>query len=434
MIRYTANEIVKRAEQLADLQNSDFIGDDEKAYLLNEAWTGIYQKIIESNSKQWLKRITVTDGMRLPGDLYQISSVYAGNPDSPVMKGYDGYEIENKRIRLHFSTANVVYLEYYPVPETINFKTDDKYEVHPLSKPVIFTNEDNYIGEDNNIYIDGIARAAYKTDTARISVRNGSIGVGYTSYKQTETVKLLSTKFYDLKGNLVISRDISDGPLYIIGDTIQYDKVVGSGYIDNCIALISDTNEHVMYQIVMQLSYYDEKNVNRKIEIYDINGNKISPLVGSTVTEDKIVCSLYCRDDGLYFMTRDALSTEIDNFLTRCRGDITERFSTTPYEPLCFVDDRHILSRIITADDSSKYRYYLIGYGPDTKFDYPNNIYYTLLAYTLAVSFKIKQQGDTAALSAKLEEAWQRFYASVTNDSNSTYRIRNVNGGSMLWL
>jgi hypothetical protein len=70
--------------------------------------------------------------------------------------------------------------------------------------------------------------------------------------------------------------------------------------------------------------------------------------------------------------------------------------------------------------------YYKTAYGFSTILDYPSNIYYTVLAYSLAISFKLKQNGDTAVLSGKYEEALSQFYDSIQRDDNGSYTIRNV--------
>ena len=78
------NEIVKRAQQIADLENSSFISWAENVNLLNEAYRDIFQKAINANVKYWLKDWVLKDGesigenatrYKLPSDFYTLYSI-----------------------------------------------------------------------------------------------------------------------------------------------------------------------------------------------------------------------------------------------------------------------------------------------------------------------------------------------------------------------
>ena len=57
MIKYTTKDIVNRATQLADLENSDFISWNENINLLNESWQKIYQQLIDNGDKTFIKEL-----------------------------------------------------------------------------------------------------------------------------------------------------------------------------------------------------------------------------------------------------------------------------------------------------------------------------------------------------------------------------------------
>ena len=125
MLTYSTNDIIKRSMQLADLENSDFISDYEKVALLNEAWTIIYQKIINANDKAWVKRIRAYDGMPLPCDLYQMSALYLEPSREQILKRNSsqkyGYELVNNKLYLsdNYRGKHVV-MEYYPIPKSLH--------------------------------------------------------------------------------------------------------------------------------------------------------------------------------------------------------------------------------------------------------------------------------------------------------------------------
>ena len=69
---------------------------------------------------------------------------------------------------------------------------------------------------------------------------------------------------------------------------------------------------------------------------------------------------------------------------------------------------------------------FLEGYGENIDLDYPNNLYFVLLSYMLAIQFKVKQSADTTELQRLYEVAEQQFMESITSDANDYYQIKNV--------
>ena len=55
MITYFASDIIKKATQLADLENSNFISWNENISLLNDAYTKVYSDIINQNDLYYIK-------------------------------------------------------------------------------------------------------------------------------------------------------------------------------------------------------------------------------------------------------------------------------------------------------------------------------------------------------------------------------------------
>ena len=69
--------------------------------------------------------------------------------------------------------------------------------------------------------------------------------------------------------------------------------------------------------------------------------------------------------------------------------------------------------------------FYKRGVLPETVFNYPNNTYYTLIAYIIATYIIAKQGGDVSILAAQKEKAELDFEDNVA-DSWSAVRIKNV--------
>ena len=52
--RITATKLVRRAKQIADISNTDFLNYEEDTEYLNSAWKNVYQTIINYNLNSYL--------------------------------------------------------------------------------------------------------------------------------------------------------------------------------------------------------------------------------------------------------------------------------------------------------------------------------------------------------------------------------------------
>jgi hypothetical protein len=97
---------------------------------------------------------------------------------------------------------------------------------------------------------------------------------------------------------------------------------------------------------------------------------------------------------------------------------------------MTFVSEKYVLTRKKMSELT-----FLEGYVNDTELDFSNNIYFIVLAYMLAISFKNKQGGDTTALYAQYESSVQQLFDSINQDANDMYQIKNVykNTGNNIW-
>lgn len=63
-MKKNVKDIINRAKELADLQNSDFIGWKENVSLLNEAYNKLYTELINHKDKYFIKEVN-TDNLEL---------------------------------------------------------------------------------------------------------------------------------------------------------------------------------------------------------------------------------------------------------------------------------------------------------------------------------------------------------------------------------
>ena len=400
MIKYTSKDIIERACQLADLQNSDFISDSEKSALLNEAWNTLYQKIVNANDRTFIKSVYVSDGFVLPKDFYQLASLYVESDRQQINKinasQLHGYSITNNVLLISHEYDDVaVIMEYYPTPKTLFYNSGNKVSRSFQETPKIIIDDDLYVGTDNTIYsyAGGSSVGSASIEAGVILCKNGYVA-------RSNDVNV----FKNLEGSIVRQ---SESPIVIKGNEVTYDVVKSDDDLSDYMAIIMDEAEEILYFVDSDGNLHN-KNFER-ILVDEANVSVLDTL-------------FYCRNDGLYMNSTNGKS------LLRILGSVSETFPLGLYNFCAFVDK----GNIIVSFGSNLYK---MAYGFNSLFDYPNNIYFTLLAYSLAVSFKIKQNGDPTLLAGELEKATNQFFDSLSRDDNQTYIMKNVyrNGRGRIW-
>lgn len=385
MIKYNVKDIIERAEQLADLQNSDFISDSEKQALLNEAWSIFYQKIINSADKAFLRTVSVRNGYRLPPDFLQMASIFIRDSKEQIQRinaaQRMGYDIINDTLFLSkdYENLNVV-MSYFPKPKTLFYCPGKKEKKGFTTSPKIIIDEDLYIDTSNNICSFSADTVVQGATVTGLMLKNGCISVG-------EEV----TVFKNYNGVTVESREAI--PFVVRGNEITYDTIKTDEDLSNYMLYVTDKGNEQGYFI------------GKDLKLYTKDFQEVLSLTNSDL--------IYCRGDGLY------IGNTGEGKIRRVLGSVVETFPLSLFGFNAFVDD---FSCIVSMGEN----FYKTSYGFNTILDYPNNIYYTVLAYSLAISFKLKQNGDTSVLSGKYEEALSQFYDSIQRDDNGSYTIRNV--------
>lgn len=121
-------DIVERAKQVADLQNSNYISDKEIEFLLNESYDKVYADLINIGDRYFLKTFVGSGhDIALPEDFMVLNAVIV--KDIPLLRkpnninansNYGGYyDLNQDHIHLLGSTLGPATIEYYPVPEQI---------------------------------------------------------------------------------------------------------------------------------------------------------------------------------------------------------------------------------------------------------------------------------------------------------------------------
>lgn len=144
MLVYKASDIIKRAHQIADLENSSFISYNEQLALLNEAYVMLYQKAVNADTRSYVKEFSTTNKIiPLPEDFYQLKSVFLNTNGylTPILRRPPdqnlhelSYELSGNTLKIYGVLWGSVQVEYIPMPVTITFPSQ--------------TPEPGYIGDD----------------------------------------------------------------------------------------------------------------------------------------------------------------------------------------------------------------------------------------------------------------------------------------------
>ena len=404
MIRYNTTDIIKRAEQLADLENSDFISDYEKVALLNESWQILYQKIINANDKSWVKKVRVYNGMVLPRDIYQISALYIEKSLEQIHKRNAsqryGYEIADNHLYLseNYHGQNIS-MEYFPMPKSMRLK--EKTIEAPFPKGVITANRNIYATvEDDQLILRDI-ESDYEYNLGETSFDDLAIFSNGLLIQNESSFSIFSY------ANETIGSVPNTLVPAIYNNTIYfYNKSTGQVIdIDYNIYLPSldmtfDSNTYIIY-------FDNERIYQIAQDYYRVGDNKVEiaerklKFLQSTETHNLYAVSALGKlwnlyKDHVFIIETENMVVSLDN-------------------------EKYVITKKLFGSQM-----FLEGYGENVDLDYPNNLYFVILSYMLAIQFKIKQSADTTELQRMYEVAEQQFMDSITVDANDFYQIKNV--------
>ena len=435
MILMNTKDIIDKARQLADLQNSDYISYSENLTLLNDAYAKLYQKCINASDKIYLKKMELTPSTcgeydnavayELPCDFYQIYSVRGGNGyySHPILRKpkdevgvTSGYDIINNQLVLYgFSDASVQ-VEYFPVPDTLYIANESlelgSYEGTPLA-----------YSENTLITLQGTTVIAYDLTTSYeinrwslegevvglpIAISNAIAGVNQVIIHFTRGEEhLILEAEYNSKGSIatddgtgIIIRDVSDNSIFLEKATEHFNALAG----------IIDEEEN--------MSYYIKEEKENKWLLCMSEGKELyrEELPGAT---DEIKMD-YFFDDKIYIIDENKLYTfNVDD---RCLEEVKKNRSDK-FISVGKIDLKTGYGYLINKSGRG---YYITSCFKNTELDYPNNFYFNFLSYMLAISYKSKQGADFSALMAVVTEAEEQYYDSFKRDVNNCTRINNV--------
>ena len=243
MIKYKTSDILERASQLADLENSDFIGWNEKVNLLNESYRKLYQIAINNNDKYYLKKIKISELLRgveqsranethyfLPSDFYQLCAIQTTENQTPLLRkspsepvGSRRYEIINEEVVIYGNAdSESLDLCYYPIPLTLSTSAPDR-KLESVQDTILDCNNNGFlcVNADGDVYVHNVAKGI-DTEPVTMGLVKDNINIALLGRKyafiqmQTDEmyfIDLINKSYVDVStGNFKVAK--KDNELY----------------------------------------------------------------------------------------------------------------------------------------------------------------------------------------------------------------------------
>ena len=470
MIRYNASDVIKKAKQLADLENSDFISWNESITLLNDAYQNIYQKSINKGNNDFVRVIQTSEKcINLPRDFYQLKALTLKQDrfNTPIMRrpqngSFDdlSYDIYNNTLLINGYSSGTIILEYYPTPATLTLPNEDEVIDLPIGS------DETLVGAYKNVYFvkrtdkESLSKPLYnKTYIVAINRDTG------------EEAKVAEQSIYNEE------YAISENILFSIGDYVLFTGIhhdsVGSGTYKDCDCIIGlnivdfsvnvqDRKDKNDIYLGLAFNFYDDTECNITVEAYGgkkritsatIYGNYYDLKANNVKIPEKAFITILSKDmkhafsidserldlylDGekvtsgkVMHVMGDSVYLQSNNKNYCVMLDISTNEKTSLIAP-----SKKPIWGTVGFDKQTGYGYYYFlgdskivihSFLEDTELNFPNNMFFNYLAYSLALSFKVKQGSDISAFMPLLETAENTFYDSLTKDDWSFTRITNV--------
>ena len=466
MIRYNASDVIKKAKQLADLENSDFISWNESITLLNDAYQNIYQKSINKGNNDFVRVIQTSEKcINLPRDFYQLKALTLKQDrfNTPIMRrpqngSFDdlSYDIYNNTLLINGYSNGTIILEYYPTPVTLTLPNKDEVIDLPIGS------DETLVGAYKNVYF--VRRTDKESSSKPLYNKTYIVAINRDTGEEAKVAEQsIYSEEYAVSENILFS--IGD---YVLFTGIHHDSVGSGTYKDfDCVILLNIVDFSVKVQnrkdeydhyLSNAFSFYDDTECDLSIisnsitsatiygNYYDLKSNSVPVSTyafitilskdmkhsfsldsehlylyvdGEKVTSGKI---MHVMGDSVYLQSNNK------NYCTMLNISTNEKTSL-------IAPSKKPIWGTVGFDKQTGYGYYYFlgnskivihSFLEDTELNFPNNMFFNYLAYSLALSFKVKQGSDISAFMPLLETAENTFYDSLTKDDWSFTRITNV--------
>ena len=470
MIRYNASDVIKKAKQLADLENSDFISWNESITLLNDAYQNIYQKSINKGNNDFVRVIQTSEKcINLPRDFYQLKALTLKQDrfNTPIMRrpqngSFDdlSYDIYNNTLLINGYSSGTIILEYYPTPVTLTLPNEDEVIDLPIGS------DETLVGAYKNVYF--VKRTDKESLSKPLYNKTYIVAINRDTGEEAKVAEQsIYSEEYAVSENILFS--IGDYVLFtgIHHDSVgsgtykDYDCIIGLNIVDFSVNVQDRKDKNDNY-LGLAFNFYDDTECNITVEAYGgkkritsatIYGNYYDLKANNVIIPEKAFITILSKDmKHAFSIDSERLDLYLDGEkvtsgkIMHVMGDsvylqsasknycIMLNISTNEKSSLIAPSKKPIWGTVGFDKQTGYGYYYLLGdskivihsFLEDTELNFPNNMFFNYLAYSLALSFKVKQGSDISAFMPLLETAENTFYDSLTKDDWSFTRITNV--------
>ena len=366
----TTRDLILRAEQYANKENASFYSYAEKVAMLNESYVSLYQYLCNTGDKYWIKEyMSDSKEIILPKDCYQISAVYEKS-NNRIKQIYD-YKLKNNTIyidREHLNSV-VFIVEYYPQPIELNYKDDIKKAAFQLSEMVDIS--------------DG-----------KVLIKDA------TYFKIYDTVS---------KRELLTTLPISDlAHIYDDGNIVSFGSTY-KAYNIGTKTLTDLGNTLIIYNNC----------------VFYVNNGNICDIAGNIVAQSNLSAGAYMTNDFNTFKQCEGTlpinnKTCIKNTANIKTGITDDCKVYTKYEIKGYCDNA-----FLTYDALSGI-YYIESLYNNVVIDYPNNVFYTIIAIDVALKMRSKQGIENGQLQQQYMMARDSLFNSINKNKGNHIVIKDV--------
>ena len=474
MIRYNASDVIKKAKQLADLENSDFISWNESITLLNDAYQNVYQKSINKGNNDFVRVIqTCEKCINLPRDFYQLKALTLKQDRfvTPIMRRPQNgsfndlsYDIYNNTLLINGYSSGTIILEYYPTPLTLTLPNKDEVIDLPIGS------DETLVGAYKNVYF--VKRTDKEDSSKPLYNKTYIVAINRDTGEEAKVAEQsLYTEEYTVSNDILFS--IGD---YVLFRGIHHDYTnTSNGPVEEdwpCVIRLNIVDFSLVIQDrkgkygygALAFNFYDDTECNITVEAYGgkkritsatIYGKDYDLKANNVIIPEKAFITILSKDmkhafslDSEYlYLYIDGEQMSYTNKIMHVMGDSVylQQSSNKNYCVMLDISTNEKTSLIppskkpiwgtVGFDKQTGYGYYYFlgdskivihSFLEDTELNFPNNMFFNYLAYSLALSFKVKQGSDISAFMPLLETAENTFYDSLTKDDWSFTRITNV--------
>lgn len=425
MIRLTASDIVRRAMQLADIEGSDFISWNENINLLNEAYMKTFQQAINKGEKFYICTVDIatTGGsiekpcyITLPDDFFQLESLVTLYNGAPIQRRSVNqppanvcYDIEGDTLAIYGTVSQGLRLRYYPAPHTLTFPAAN----------VSANTGDNNVNYRGDVYGENYVIV----DDGNVSIYHGKTGTIDTS---------VLTASYAIAGkNAIALQNINGWRVY----TWKFSQL-NDGNAVNYLILDSEKNilivDETAHTAVNPRTGQTVRALPKDMQsmgAIDENGALYFISDGVLMKQDSDGSAPYVFVQDIAFNSCRYLMAKSGNCFVLDSGNLA-RCNADGYT---YLDgDYYAISKLdentgygfLTFDIDSGFQF--SSWVEDTALDYPSNLFIQILAYTLSMAYKAKQNADATALASLYDEALMQYYDTLSRDAYAPVRIQNV--------